>query len=723
MNLFELFVKIGVDDQASGKLSDLSSKLGNGLKTAAKIGTAAVGAAAAGITALTTAAVNNYAEYEQLIGGVETLYGAKYKTIEEYIERTGAAAEYAEQTFAEYQKRQQAVLDNAANAYKTAGMSANEYMNTVNGFAASLTSSLGEYEWQAANYADMIVSDMADNANKMGTSMDMIQNAYAGFAKQNYTMLDNLKLGYGGTKTEMERLLRDAERMAGYIEGSLDIESFADIADAIHIVQEEMGITGTTALEAGRTISGSVGAMKSAWTNLVTGFADKNADIEKLINNLVETIVGDGTENNLGVVGNILPAVETALGGIVKLIEGAAPKIIEILPGLVKKIAPSLTSAATSLVASLVSVLPNLLQSVITALTDQTSDIIQTVLDVLLEATHALIDNTPVVINAIRSIIDELILWVGEYSNVFGLAAVDLISALCLGIVDSLPQLLNSALAMVEYFAEAIVNAVPKLIDAAVKIVMSLIDFILNDENLNAIIDTALQIILTITDGLAKAIPQLVNAAIQIIEKLCEFFLNPENISMLLDMAFNIIVAVVEGLSKATGELVRGVGKLILSIIDTFKKTDWGSLGRNLVDGFKNGISRAWTSLKTWFKNLFGDLISIAKKILGIASPSKVFKKIGGFTAEGFGAGFEDEFAHVKDDMEDALNFDDASVGINASIRKVGAGAAGMAYGGTSIGNININIDGAKYSDEQSLASAIAQEIQNMTDRRAAVYA
>lgn len=188
MNLFELFVKIGVDDQASDKISTLSSKLGNGLKTAAKIGTAAVTTAAAGITALTKAAVDNYAEYEQLIGGVETLYGAKYKTIEEYIEGTGAAAEYAEQTFAEYQKRQQAVLDNAANAYKTAGMSANEYMETVNGFAASLTSSLGEYEWQAASYADMIVSDMADNANKMGTSMEAIQNAYSGFAKQNYTI-------------------------------------------------------------------------------------------------------------------------------------------------------------------------------------------------------------------------------------------------------------------------------------------------------------------------------------------------------------------------------------------------------------------------------------------------------------------------------------------------------------------------------------------------------
>ena len=188
MNLFELFVKIGVDDQASGNISKITDKLGNGLKTAAKVGVAAVTAAGTAIVALTKASVDSYAEYEQLVGGVETLYGAKYKTIEEYIEGTGAAAEYAERTFAEYQKRQQAVLDNAANAYKTAGMSANEYMNTVNGFAASLTSSLGEYEWQAANYADMIVSDMADNANKMGTNMEMIQNAYAGFAKQNYTI-------------------------------------------------------------------------------------------------------------------------------------------------------------------------------------------------------------------------------------------------------------------------------------------------------------------------------------------------------------------------------------------------------------------------------------------------------------------------------------------------------------------------------------------------------
>ena len=378
----------------------------------------------------------------------------------------------------------------------------------------------------------------------------------------------------------MERLLRDAERMAGYIEGSLDIESFADIADAIHIVQEEMGITGTTALEAGRTISGSVGAMKSAWTNLVTGLADGNADIGQLVDNLVTTIVGDGTESNLGVLGNILPAVEKALLGAGKLIKGAVPILVEMLPGLLEQILPVLISSATDLVRSVVAVLPQIVQLVI--------DILPELVDLIVDT---LIDNAPMLI----------------------VAAVELVLALATGLIDAIPRL---------------IQAIPTIIKETV-------------------------------DGFKKS----------------------ENIKKFMDV------------------------------------------GKNIIDGIKSGIKNAWNNLVSWFKGLFGNLIDIAKKILGIASPSKVFKKIGGFTAEGFGAGFEDEFAKVKNDMEDALNFDDASVGINASIRKVGAGAAVGAFGGTSIGNININIDGAKYTDEQSLASAIALEIQNMTDRRAAVYA
>ena len=187
MNLFELFIKIGVDDQASKNLSTLSSKLGSGLKTAAKIGTAAVGAAAAGIAALTKSAVENYAEYEQLVGGVETLFKQSADTVKGYAE----------------------------NAYKTAGMSANEYMETVTSFSASLLQSLDGDTAAAAEKANLAITDMSDNANKMGTDMERIQNAYQGFSKQNYTMLDNLKLGYGGTKEEMQRLLDDAEKLSG----------------------------------------------------------------------------------------------------------------------------------------------------------------------------------------------------------------------------------------------------------------------------------------------------------------------------------------------------------------------------------------------------------------------------------------------------------------------------------------------------------------------------
>ena len=668
MNLFELFVKIGVDDQASDKLSGLSSKLGNGLKTAAKIGTAAVGAAAAGITALTTAAVNNYAEYEQLIGGVETLYGAKYKTIEEYIEGTGAAAEYAEQTFAEYQKRQQAVLDNAANAYKTAGMSANEYMNTVNGFAASLTSSLGAYEWQAANYADMIVSDMADNANKMGTNMEMIQNAYAGFAKQNYTMLDNLKLGYGGTKTEMERLLRKAEELVGLEVGAFDISNFADIADAIHIVQEEMGITGTTALEAGRTISGSVGAMKSAWTNLVTGLADDNADIGKLVDNLVTTIVGDGTENNLGVLGNVMPAVKTALSGASRLVSELLPKIVQEIPSIIN-------------------------------------------------------ENLPVLVEAAISIIQSLADGISQNQEMLMTTAFDTIAFLANSLISMLPQIVALGLDLIVSLANGIADSLPTLIPTIVDVILQIVDTLTDPQNLSNILQAALVLITNLAWGIVNSIPSLIDSVFAVVEGIITFLHDPANLAMLVQSAIELVIAIGLGLVEAIPKLMTSVGKLITNIVSYFFNYDWGSLGRNLVDGFKRGIQNAWYNLKSWFRNLFGDLIYIAKRILGIASPSKVFKKIGGFTAEGFGAGFEDEFAHVKDDMEDALNFDDASVGINASIRKVGAGAAGGAFGGTSIGNITINIDGAKYSDENALADAIAERLQMMTDRRSAVYA
>ena len=640
MNLFELFVKIGVDDQASGKLKDLGGKLGNGLKTAAKIGTAAVGAAAAGITALTTAAVNNYAEYEQLVGGVETLFKDSAGKIQDFADR----------------------------AYQTAGLSANEYMSTVTSFSASLLQSLGGDTEKAADYADMAITDMADNANKMGTSMELIQNAYQGFAKQNYTMLDNLKLGYGGTKEEMARLIKDAAKLDKSIDAN-DM-SFGNIVKAINAVQTEMGITGTTALEAGRTISGSVGAMKSAWSNLVTGLADGNADIGQLVDNLVTTIVGDGTESNLGVLGNVMPAVKTALSGASKLVSSLLPKIVQEIPSIIN-------------------------------------------------------DNLPILAEAAISIIQSLVDGISENQEMLMETAFETITYLANSLITMLPQIVRLGLDLIVSLANGIAESLPELIPTIIDVVLQIVNTLTNPETLSQLLDAALTLVLALAEGLLSedSLNGMIDAIFDLINNIVDFITDPKNIGMIIETAVKLVIALGKGLIKAVPKLLDSVGDLIKNIFDSFGSTDWGKIGKDLVDGFKNGISKAWISLQKWFKNLFGDLIGIAKKILGIASPSKVFKKIGGFTAEGFGAGFEDEFAHVKDDMEDALNFDDASVGINASIRKVGAGAAGGAFGGTSIGNITINIDGAKYSDEQSLAAAIAQEIQNMTDRRAAVYA
>lgn len=497
----------------------------------------------------------------------------------------------------------------------------------------------------------------------------------------------------------MQRLIKDAAALDSSIDANS--MSFANIVKAINVVQTEMGITGTTALEAGRTISGSVGSMKAAWTNLVTGFADGSADIGGLIDNLVTTIVGDGTENNLGVIGNVLPAVECALGGIVQLIAGAAPKIIEILPGLVDRVVPSLITAATDMVNAVIAVVPDLLNTVVTAL----------------------VDNAPALITAAIGLVQSLIQGIQDNYQILVDGAIQIVTQLTTGILEMLPQIVQLGLDLIVSLANGIAESLPTLIPTIMNVIMQIVDTLTDPQNLSNLLQAALSIITQLAWGLVNALPDLIDAVFVLIENIETFLLDPANLAMLVQAAIELVIALGLGLVQAIPKLILSLGKLIVNIVDYFVKYDWGQLGRNLVDGFKKGIQNAWNSLKNWFKNLFGDLIGIAKKILGIASPSKVFKKIGGFTAEGFGAGFEDEFAHVKDDMEDALNFDDASVGINASIRKVGAGAAGGAFGGTSIGNITINIDGAKYRDEQSLASAIALEIQNMTDRRAAVYA
>ena len=308
---------------AKGGFKALEVTIGGTMKAFAAFSTAALTAGAA----ITKSAVEHYADYEQLVGGVETLFGAGGQSLEEYAKSVGKSTEDAKKDYDSLMKAQDTVLKNADNAYKTAGLSANEYMETVTGFSAALIKSMGGDTEAAAKKADMAITDMADNANKMGSDISSIQTAYQGFAKQNYTMLDNLKLGYGGTKEEMQRLLEDATKLSGI---EYDISSYADIVDAIHVVQTEMGITGTTAKEASETISGSISAAKSAYENLMTGLADENADLDGLIDNMADSI--------LTVVDNVLPRImETA------------PRIVETVPKLVEGLSAAFAGIAGQL--------------------------------------------------------------------------------------------------------------------------------------------------------------------------------------------------------------------------------------------------------------------------------------------------------------------------------------------------------------------------------------
>lgn len=407
MNLLDLFVKISVQDEASENVETLSGKFKNGLAAAAKVGAAAVSAAATGIAVLTKNALNNYAEYEQLVGGVDTLFKDSSAKVQEY----------------------------AANAYKTAGLSANEYMDTVTSFSASLLQSLGGDTEAAADMANVAITDMSDNANKMGTDMVSIQNAYQGFAKQNYTMLDNLKLGYGGTKEEMQRLIDDANALNA-AQGkytNYSIESYADIVSAIHDVQVEMGIYGTTADEASTTIQGSVSSMKAAWSNLLTGIADDNADFKTLTEQFVDSLVTVGE--------NIIPRINIIIQGLTQLITEASQTIIPMAVQILLENLPSIVAAGMDLIMALVS-----------GILDNIDLLIDCVLEMVDVIVNKLIENLPKLIDG----------------------GIRLIAALAKGLIRAIPNLVSKIPQIISSIVKGLISGIPAIFDVGKNIVEGL---------------------------------------------------------------------------------------------------------------------------------------------------------------------------------------------------------------------------------------------------------
>lgn len=689
MNLFELFVKIGVDDQASSNLEKITGKIGNGLKTAAKIGTAAISAASGAVVALTKNAVENYAEYEQLVGGAELMFGEAFDFVK--------------------QKSQE--------AYKTVQMSQNEYLQQVNGFATGLKTSLGGNEKAAAQLADRIVTAEADIIAATGNAAENVQNAFNGIMKSNFTMLDNLQIGITPTKEGFQDLIDKVNdwnatngKATKYQMGNL-----ADMQNALVDYIDMVGYSGYAQDEAARTIQGSLSSTKAAWSNLLTGLADDEADFETLVNNLVTTVAGDGTESNPGLIGNVLPRIEDTLGGVSDLIGQLFPVIMDKIPSIIESTLPKLTNSAVKIVESLINgisqnqgALFDTAFGVVTTLVTAISDMLP---EIVILGAHTLTSLVSGLSDALPSLIE---------------ATSNLIPTIVQIISDNFPELIVSGVALIEQLVLGIAENIDAVINSIMSVIETIVYSLTDPWALNKILGAALVLITELAWGLMDAIPQLIDSVIMIVEGIVTFLLDPANMAMLIQTAIQLVVAIGTGLVGAIPKLITAVSKLVVNIASYFKDYDWGSLGRNLVEGFKRGISNAWRNLKNWFRSLFGDLIYIAKRILGIASPSKVFKKLGGFTAEGFGIGWEDEFANVNKELEKSLAFEnlDPNIGINASVKSTSSGtkSSGM-FGGTVFSGLTININGAKYSDERELVEAIAERLQMMTERREAVYA
>ena len=647
MNLFELFVKIGADtteankgiDEVGQKTSGLGEKLKSGLATAGKVAVAGVAAGTAALGTLGTKAVEAYADYEQLVGGVETLF----------------------------KDGQDQVMDYANNAYKTAGLSANEYMETVTSFSASLLQSLDGDTSAAADKANLAITDMSDNANKMGTDMTSIQNAYQGFAKANYTMLDNLKLGYGGTQAEMERLLADAEKISGI---KYDISSYADIVDAVHVVQTEMGITGTTAEEAASTIQGSFGMMKSAWQNLVTGMADPDQDLGVLVGNFTDSVVIAGN--------NLIPRIQELLPRIVEATTSLIGTVSEQLPAILGTVLPSLVEGATNLVTGLMAALP----SVLSVLADVAPTVINTLvpalIDLLPQITQTGID---VIVSLVQGIADALPQLIPAATD----AIIKIVEVLTSP--ENLGNLIDAALAIILALVDGLVDATPKLIAAVPDVIANLVTAII--ANMPKILEAGVEITMALADGLIKAIPELVAAIPNLILGIVQGII--DNLPEIIMAGPKIIAALATGLIEAIPDIVMVIPQLIRSIVDTFLSFDWGSIGKNIVDGIKNGFVNMWNSFKQTVENVFTGLVDGVKSFLGIASPSKVFAGIGGYMAEGLGQGFDKEFSNVKRGIQSQLDFGTMTFGMS-SFGHIPA----LAGAGTTNNYYNINADRVK---------------------------
>lgn len=507
---------LGKIASAGGKVAKLTFKAA--AASMAAFGAAAV-AAGKGIVNVAKASLEGFADYEQFVGGVETLFKGSSNEVVKY----------------------------ANNAYKTAGLTANEYMETVTSFSASLLQSLNGNTAEAAKVADMAITDMSDNANKMGTDMASIQNAYQGFAKQNYTMLDNLKLGYGGTKEEMERLLADAEKISGQ---KYDISNLNDVYQAIHVVQTSLGITGTTAKEASTTIQGSIKAVKSTFQNLVTGLADEQADIKQLVGNFTESVVTAGK--------NIIPKIIT----------------------IVKTIGPAISETVSELLPQLVPVATELINQLVKAITQNLKPIIQAAVTIVSTLAAALIED-----DTVTSIIDSTLYLI---ESIVGM----------LQNPEQLQKLIDAAIRITLEIASGLLQMMPQIIDAGLQLIKGLVKGLWNNRDL----------VFSTLKQLGKAIIDSIKAIFGIHSPSTIFFDIGKNLILGLVQGLQNSLYLVVNKVKNLGDTVVNALRNKLGIHSP--STVFASLGDFSGQGFGEGFTRSMEKVRKKIKNILPTTIN-----------------------------------------------------------------------------------------------------------------
>lgn len=664
-NVYEAEAALG---KMEGELSDLDNELdntgdstkesgekfkafGETLKVVGAAIVAVTTAAAAAAVELGKKVVEAYGEYEQLEGGVKTLFGE---------ESASTVIKYAE------------------NAYKTAGLSANQYLDTVTSFSASLISSLGNDTEKAAKYADMAITDMSDNANKMGTDMSSLQSAYSGFAKGQYNMLDNLKLGYGGTKEEMERLIRDAEALDDTFsvthtktkKGADEISySYADVVQAIHIVQNELNITGATAAEADTTIEGSINTLKAAFDNLFIGFGNADADMTTLTNNVTSAF-----EN---VVKNITPVIQN---------------IVKALPTVIQ-----------TFLASIQGMIPQFLQTAIMIF----NQILQTIITLIPQI-------IPVVMSALTTIVETILANLDTFMD----AGLQIILMLLEGIASG--DIIGQAVTIISQLTDSISQNLPKIIDAGITLILSLIDGILEPGNLTSLIQSGITLIMSLINGLIGAIPQIVGAIPQIVSSLLNAILS--NLPLLIQSGIDLMVALTVGLIEAIPQIVEALPEIFQSIIEAFKNVDWASVGTNIMEGIRSGLNSMINSLVKSAKEIGGKILEGAKNVLGIASPSKVFRdEVGKMIPRGLEQGINKGMPSAIRDMEKQM--DNLVIGASATIDGVNSVAPIGSNIANNYGGFTINVSARDGQSANDIANEVMYRIQNAVNRREAVFA